>query len=113
MLFFKKRESRSLTLSQNCAGSTVLLHQNAPELAKYIKLESLLPYLNKYHLLTDGENSELLNLLINEHYRVLKLLHFIAGKGPDGFQYFLKALSEEPEHKGHVELTEIFAPYRK
>ena len=69
--------------------------------------------MNKHHLLTDGENSELLNLLINERLRVLKLLQFIEGKGPQGFQSFLTALAEEPEHIGHIELTQIFAPFRK
>ena len=76
-------------------------------------MESLLPYLNKHHLLTDGENSELLNLVISERCRVLKLIEFMKGKGPEGFQSFLTALAEEPEHRGHVELTEIFAPFRK
>lgn len=91
----------------------VLLHMHSPELAQYIKLESLLPYMNKYLLLTDSENDELLNMVINERTRVLKLLHFLKGKGPEGFQRFLRALDEEPEHLGHKELSQLFASYRK
>ena len=91
----------------------VLLRKHSPELAQYIKLESLLPYLNKYSLLTDSEYDELLNVVINERTRVLKLIRFIEGKGPEGFQRFLRALDEEPEHLGHKELTQIFSSYRK
>lgn len=45
--------------------------------------------------------------------RVLKLLQFMEAKGPEGFQRFLKALEDEPEHLGHREITQLFASYRK
>ena len=78
---------------------------------QYIKLEAILPYLNKYHLLTDSENDDLLNVVLSERIRVLKLIHFIEGKGPEGFQRFLTALAEEPDHLGHKELAQLFSPY--
>jgi hypothetical protein len=91
----------------------VVLRHHAPELAQYIKLECILPYLNQQHLLTDDENDILLNVMLSERMRILKLLKFIESKGPEGFQRFLRALQDEPEHLGHKELTELFTPYRK
>jgi hypothetical protein len=95
------------------ADAKVVLRHHAPELAQYIKLECILPYLNQQHLLTDDENDILLNVMLSERMRILKLLKFIESKGPEGFQRFLRALQDEPEHLGHKELTELFTPYRK
>ena len=91
----------------------VLLRRHQPELVQYIKLESILPYLNQQHLLTDDEYDILLNVMLSERMRKLKLLKFIEGKGPEGFQRFLRALHDEPEHLGHKEITELFTPYCK
>ena len=90
-----------------------LLRYHQPELAQYIHLETLLPHLNHHYLLTDDENEVLLNLALTQRVRVLKLLQFMESKGPDGFQKFLKAIADEPEHMGHRELTKLFAPYRE
>lgn len=69
--------------------------------------------MNQQHLLTDDENDTLLNMVLSERVRVLKLLQFMETKGPEGFMRFLKALADEPEHLGHKEITQLFAPYRK
>ena len=80
---------------------------------QYINLDSLVPYLNQQELLTRNENEILMNIEVPPNNRILKLLHFIEGKGDKGFQLFLKAISEEPEHLGHRMLTGIFASYSK
>ena len=69
--------------------------------------------MNQQHLLTDDEYDILLNVMLSERMRKLKLLKFIEDKGPEGFQRFLSALHDEPEHLGHKEITELFTPYRK
>ena len=97
----------------NCTDAKIVLRHHQPDLAQYIKLESLLPYLNQQHLLTDDENDVLLNVELSNRWRVLKLLQFIEGKGPEGLQRFLRALAEEPDHLGHEEITKLFTPFRK
>lgn len=91
----------------------LLLRHHQPQLAQYINLESLVPYLNQQQLLTDDENEVLLNLYLSQRTRVLKLLQFLETKGEVGFQRFLKAVADEPEHLGHTHISKLFAPYRK
>ena len=89
----------------------MFLRHFQPTLVKYINLSALLPYLNKQQLLTDLENEVLCNLLIPHRSRVQKLLQFMEAKGERGFRLFLEAISEEPEHLGHQDLTEMFNSY--
>lgn len=72
-----------------------------------------MPYLNQQQLLTDYENDVLLNEVLSHRMRVLKLIRFMETKGPEGFQRFLKAIANEPDHLGHREIAELLAPYRR
>ena len=49
----------------------------------------------------------LLNTQFTERERILRLLALVEKKGRDGFESFLKALEEEPEHLGHKELVTL------
>jgi len=89
----------------------MLLRKYQPELVQYISIEALLPYLVQQHLLTDYEKEVLLNEFLAHRVKVMKLLHFIESKGPAGFQLFLKAIANEPDHAGHRYITEFFAPF--
>ena len=94
-----------------CLAPKAILRRFQPELVKLIDLNSLLPYLNQYLLLTDTENEELQNETNVRSVRVQKLLQFMERKGERGFQLFLTAIAKEPDHLGHKELAETFAPY--
>ena len=89
---------------QPSVGDSGLLKKYQSELVQYIDLPSLIPYLNRHNLLTDDEQEMLLNTQFTERERILKLLALVEKKGKDGFESFLKALEEEPEHIGHKEL---------
>ncbi len=90
----------------------ILLRHHQPQLVQYLSIDALIPYLNQQQLLTDDENDILLNLFLSNRTRVLKLLQFIERKGDEGFQRFLKAVADEPEHMGHKDITKLFASYR-
>ena len=88
-------------------GDSGLLKKHQPELVQYIHLQSLFPYLIHENLLTGDEQEMLLNTQFTERKRILKLLALVEKKGKDGFESFLKALEEEPEHLGHKELVTL------
>ena len=88
-------------------GESNLLKKHQPELVKWIQLLSLVPYLNRHSLLTDDEQELLLNSQFTERERILKLLAMVEKKGSDGFQRFLKALEDEPEHSGHQSIVAL------
>ena len=87
-----------------CADCRALLNRYQPDFVTYLDLPSLIPYLNRHSLLTRQQDE----LLRNEHHtkqdRVLKLLEYIEGKGPEGYKKFVQALREERTHMGHKEL---------
>ena len=82
---------------------------------KYIRLElldidTLLPLLNKYQLLTQNNMYDLKNRLVAPRERAnLLVYHILPSKGPGGFTLFLKCLQEEKEHLGHLKLTQLFS----
>lgn len=92
-------------------AAKMLLRKYQPDLAQYISIEALLPYLVQQHLLTDYEKEVLLNEFLSHRVKVLKLLHFIESKGPAGFQLFLKAIANEPDHEGHRYIADLLAPF--
>ena len=67
---------------------------------------TLVPLLNKYHLLTQSDNYTLMNPLIPPVERANALLYMILpSKGPGAYETFVKCLQEEKEHLGHKELA--------
>ena len=74
-----------------------------PEL---LDLTTLVPVLNRHHLLTQSENYDLLNRLISPIERANALVYtMLPSKGPEAFVLFIKCLQEEKEHVGHQELA--------
>ena len=83
-----------------------LLNTHQPLMVKRLKLLSLVPYLNRYHLLTEDESEQLQNNHLTENDRIMKLISLLKRKGLEGYQKFLQALEEEPEHLGHKEVLQ-------
>ena len=71
-----------------------------------LNFPTLVPVLNKYHLLTQSDNYTLMNPLIPPVERANALLYMILpSKGPGAYETFVKCLQEETEHLGHQELA--------
>jgi len=67
---------------------------------------TLVPVLNKYHLLTRDDKYTLVNRLIPPTERANALVYMmLPSKGPEAFNLFLKCLQEEKEHMGHQALA--------
>ena len=65
------------------------LYRHQPKLIECINLESLMPYLNQQHLLTDNENYILSNPSRTHYTQVRHLLQYIESKGEDGLLRFI------------------------
>ena len=71
-----------------------------------LNLPTLVPVLNKYHLLTQSDNYTLMNPYIPPVERANALLYMmLPSKGPGTYETFVKCLQEETEHLGHQELA--------
>ena len=78
-----------------------------PEL---LNLSTLVPVLNRHHLLTQTDNYALLNRLISPVERANALVyHMLPSKGKKAFVLFIKCLQEEIDHFGHQELAKILS----
>ena len=81
---------------------------------KYIKLDlldldTLIPKLNKYHLLTQTNLYDLKNRLVPPTKRANALVYqILPSKGVGAFTLFVKCLQEEKEHMGHQTLARLF-----
>ena len=81
---------------------------------KYIKLDlldldTLIPKLNKYHLLTLNNKYDLENRLVPPTQRANALVYqILPSKGARAFTLFVKCLQEEKEHMGHQTLARLF-----
>ena len=81
---------------------------------KYIRLDlldmnTLIPLLNKYGLLTRENLYDLKNQNVPSMERANALVyHILPSKGPGAFTVFVKCLEEEKEHMGHQKLVRLF-----
>ena len=74
-----------------------------------LNFPTLVPVLNKYHLLTQSDNYILMNRIIPPVERANKLVYqILPTKGPRAYEIFVKCLQEETEHLGHQELAKKF-----
>ena len=74
-----------------------------------LNFDTLLPLLNKYHLLTQPNMYDLKNPLVAPTNRANELVyHILPNKGPGAFILFVKCLQEEKEHLGHQTLARLF-----
>ena len=77
-----------------------------PELLDF---DTLIPVLNKYHLLTQDNMYDLKNPLVSPIKRANELVYCILpNKGPGAFTLFVKCLQEETQHLGHQTLVKLF-----
>ena len=72
-----------------------------------VNLETLVPVLNKYNVITKEESEHLLNTNLPSRQRKRDLTTFLESKGTSGHSLFLRALKEETEHCGHKELHDL------
>ena len=67
---------------------------------------TLVPVLNRHHLLTQSDNYTLLNPLIPPMERANALLYkILPTKGSGSYKTFIECLQEETEHLGHQEIA--------
>ena len=72
-----------------------------------LDLSTLIPVLNRHHLLTQTDNYILMNKLIPPVERANALVYtMLPSKGKEAFVLFIKCLQEETEHMGHQELAQ-------
>ena len=76
-------------------------------IVRYVNLETLVPVLNKYGVITREESEQLLNTNMTSQKRKRDLTAYLESKGNTGFTLFLQALKEETEHCGHKELHDL------
>ena len=70
---------------------------------------TLIPLLNKHHLLTQADSYDLANQLLSPTKRANLLLYkILPSKGPGAYRLFLKCLQEEKQHMGHRNLVKLF-----
>ena len=84
----------------------ILLRLN-PELNKYIDFVTLLPYLNKYEILTTEERRFLNDDRNQQVKRVSNLLEYLEKKNDETINAFVRAMNEETSHNGHKELCRL------
>ena len=71
-----------------------------------LNFTTLVPLLNKYHLLTQTDSYTLTNPYIPPEERANALIYvMLPSKGPGAYELFVKCLQEETEHLGHQELA--------
>jgi len=74
---------------------------------QYINIKTLVPYLNKYKILTLVERQQLLNMQTTREEKVDLLIKILESKSGEGKENFLKALKEAHEHTGNEYLLKI------
>ena len=84
-----------------------IIYQLNPQMIKYINMVSLIPYLNKYGILTSEERFYLNNNHKSPTEKVNYLLTYLESKDEKTVKSFLKALKEAREHSGHTELCRL------
>ena len=79
-----------------------------PGRLKLLNIRELIPVLNKYGLLTQNENYDLINDQVSCIERATNLVYLILPtKGPEAYGKFIKCIHEETEHAGHRELAKL------
>ena len=86
-----------------------LLLQHQDDFRQLVKLELLVPKLNKHLLLTFDESNSLLDDSVPHGKRNIQLATILTSKGAKLFPNFLTALSEASEHSGHGRLLELLS----
>ena len=84
-----------------------IIYQLNPQMIKYINMVSLIPYLNKYGILTQEERFYLNNNHKSPTEKVNFLLTYLESKNEETVRNFLKAIKEAREHSGHTELCRL------
>ena len=86
-----------------------LLLRHQENFRRLVKLELLVPKLNKHRLLTFDESNSLLDDSVPNGKRNIQLATILTSKGAKVFPNFLTALSEATEHSGHERLLELLS----
>ena len=86
-----------------------LLLRHQDDFRQLVKLELLVPKLNKHLLLTLDESKSLLDDSVPPGKRNINLTIILTSKGAKVFPTFLTALFEASEHSGHECLLEFLS----
>ena len=76
-------------------------------MTKYININYLLPYLDKYKILTRDEQFYLSDTSKSLSEKVNFLLYVLVMKDSNAVDNFLRSLSAEKEHSGHSKLCSL------
>lgn len=94
-------------LSDDGASIMDVIYKLHPYMAKYMNVQLLVRYLNKYSVLTRDERYHLRSSDKSPAEKVDYLLGCLDNKDDDSQQNFIKALKETREHTGHSKLCEL------
>ena len=83
-----------------------VLNAIAPDFTALVNMESLLPLLQKHHLVTSNEDYHLMNIIYSPTEKAQKLLGYLNHKGDGCLQKVLCCLNLANEHMGHKEIAE-------
>ena len=84
-----------------------IIYQLNVKMNELINMQTLLPHLNSYLILTRDERFYLSSELNSPTSKVTYLLGLLESKGDETVKKFLQALKEASEHTGHVELCSL------
>ena len=84
-----------------------IIYQLNVKMNELINMQTLLPHLNSYLILTRDERFYLSSELNSPTSKVTYLLGLLESKGDETVKKFLQALKEASEHTGHVKLCSL------
>lgn len=97
----------SVNTSNTCGSVMDALFELHPELNTHINMNCLLPYLNKYRILTNDDQFFLSKDSKAPSEKVNYLMTLLGSKDNNTVNNFLRALTEEKEHSGHARICSL------
>ena len=95
--------------NNTCSSVMDVLYQLNPELNEHVNMNSLIPYMNKYGILTKNERFYLNDSTKSPSDKVTYVLGVLELKDDKTIRNFVKALKEEKQHPGHSVLCSLLA----
>lgn len=85
------------TVIHSTLPSETSLYEISPEIVDTLDIDSILPYLLKYHILTRDQMETLLLPVLTRKYKVELLISWLPQIGPDFLDVFIDCLSDSAE----------------
>ena len=91
----------------NSPSAIKVLYRLHPELLNYTNFVTLMPYLNRYEVLTENERHNLNDEKNTPAVKVNLLLQYLEKKNEETINDFVRALHEANIHTGHKKLCNL------